>query len=372
MKIKLKIKLDNKGKPYKEKDLRWLFNQKSFYSNLNKFPTLSQFRELKKCLYYLNKGEYMKIDNFAKFISDGMKTKFLERQRYILNVKKSNGLLGTIVRYGLHNIDKQVKGFTSDNNPAKNHGGKYSSGSKNFIKYQGLTEEEKQQKINEVHSKISKSNKENGNNDCTLEYYLKRGYNENEAKRLLSERQSTFSLEKCIERYGEEGLIIFNQRQQKWQKTLQSKPKEELERINRDKGKGEHIGWSIDLIRKKNYWAKNTETILYYIKFYNSRDVFYKIGITSQGIISRWGSQSIFEVKNGLSYNVIYTEKMPYDKAFYKEQYILSKNNRVTKKYNHFSSTECFDEDILQNILKINKKDLENFTTNFKNKYGLK
>jgi hypothetical protein len=37
----------------------------------------------------------------------------------------------------------------------------------------------------------------------------------------LKERQATFSLKKCISKYGEiEGLKIFEDRQKKWQKTL--------------------------------------------------------------------------------------------------------------------------------------------------------
>lgn len=56
---------------------------------------------------------------------------------------------------------------------------------------------------------------------ANIQYWLNKGYSENEAKIKLSIRQSTFSLEKCIEKYGkEEGLIKFNERQIKWQKTL--------------------------------------------------------------------------------------------------------------------------------------------------------
>ena len=38
---------------------------------------------------------------------------------------------------------------------------------------------------------------------------------------MVSKRQQTFSLKTCIEKYGlEEGLVKFNERQIKWQKTL--------------------------------------------------------------------------------------------------------------------------------------------------------
>jgi hypothetical protein len=55
----------------------------------------------------------------------------------------------------------------------------------------------------------------------SLEYYLNKGYNEETAKEMLSERQKTFSKNICIKKYGEEeGIKIFNQRQEKWIKTL--------------------------------------------------------------------------------------------------------------------------------------------------------
>lgn len=57
-----------------------------------------------------------------------------------------------------------------------------------------------------------------------IEYYTRQGYSEEEAKKLRSERQKTFTLEKCIEKYGEEkGKEVFNKRQEKWQKTLNEK-----------------------------------------------------------------------------------------------------------------------------------------------------
>ena len=74
------------------------------------------------------------------------------------------------------------------------------------------------------------------------EYWLIRGYTEEQAEKEVSKMQSTFSLEKCIEKYGaEKGEEIWKLRQILWQKKLNDKPKEEIERINRAKmlhGKG--------------------------------------------------------------------------------------------------------------------------------------
>jgi hypothetical protein len=60
-----------------------------------------------------------------------------------------------------------------------------------------------------------------GSFDTTLEYYYNQGMTTDEAKLALRKRQSTFSLEKCIEKYGEvEGIKRFNERQEKWIKSL--------------------------------------------------------------------------------------------------------------------------------------------------------
>lgn len=53
------------------------------------------------------------------------------------------------------------------------------------------------------------------------------------AERLLNERQTTFSLDICISKYGEvEGRNIWKERQEKWISTLSDKPQEEIDRIN--------------------------------------------------------------------------------------------------------------------------------------------
>ena len=54
-----------------------------------------------------------------------------------------------------------------------------------------------------------------------VEYWLAKGYTKKEAKQLISESQKTFSLEKCIEKYGlEEGIKRFEKRQDKWIKSI--------------------------------------------------------------------------------------------------------------------------------------------------------
>lgn len=50
-----------------------------------------------------------------------------------------------------------------------------------------------------------------------IDYWLNLGYSSEEAKEKLSDRQRTFTLDKCIEKYGKErGEKIYAERQQKW------------------------------------------------------------------------------------------------------------------------------------------------------------
>lgn len=58
-----------------------------------------------------------------------------------------------------------------------------------------------------------------------IEYWLAKGFSPEEARQKLSERQTTFTLEKCIKKYGEEeGRKIYKDRQIKWQETLKKDP----------------------------------------------------------------------------------------------------------------------------------------------------
>lgn len=68
-----------------------------------------------------------------------------------------------------------------------------------------------------------------------IEYYLAKGLSIEEAQKALFERQSTFSKEKCIKRYGDKGEEIWKTRQDKWQKTLKEKSLNEIIEMNKKK-----------------------------------------------------------------------------------------------------------------------------------------
>ena len=126
-------------------------------------------------------------------------------------------------------LKEQSSRISGDKNPAYQHGGKFSALSDKFI-YASTTDK------SAVAAKISKANKENGNTTSTMAYWLKLGYTQDQATIKLSERQTTFSLDICITKHGlVEGTRKWNERQKKWQKSINSKPIEEIERINRAK-----------------------------------------------------------------------------------------------------------------------------------------
>lgn len=65
-----------------------------------------------------------------------------------------------------------------------------------------------------------------------IEYYLAKGMNQEEAENALKNRQRTFTLDKCIEKYGEkEGIIKYQNRQKKWHTALINK----FKKLNKNK-----------------------------------------------------------------------------------------------------------------------------------------
>jgi hypothetical protein len=91
-----------------------------------------------------------------------------------------------------------------------------------FYEGKGLTDDE-------ITSKIRKQQKyaasfvdyEKRLLPSNIEYWVNKGHGYIEAKQKVIERQTTFSREICIEKYGEiEGLKVFTERQNKWSKSL--------------------------------------------------------------------------------------------------------------------------------------------------------
>lgn len=107
--------------------------------------------------------------------------------------------------------------ISGEKNPGYQHNGTMSSFSRNFKQYNELTEDHKRQQISAQIAKANKSKRANNSYTTTLEYYTTRGFSVVEADILRKQRQSTFSLELCINKYGKEkGIECWINRQEKW------------------------------------------------------------------------------------------------------------------------------------------------------------
>lgn len=227
-------------------------------------------------------------------------------------------------------------------------------------------------KYGEIDGPIKYRERLEGINTVNINYWLKQGIPLDKAKLLQKERQATFTLEKCIKRHGlEDGTRIFNERQEKWQNTLNSKPQEEKDDINRRKGitpenmirkygrlEGiiKYNNWMKSLNKAqfsiKQFWQKDTPCVLYYIRFFNTETEFWKIGITTKNINTRFNFDNI-KIKNNLNYDIIFLHKDTAHNCLIKEQFILHTylSNRITVEYDDFKSTECFNENVLKDYI---------------------
>lgn len=147
----------------------------------------------------------------------------------------------------LKGCSERIKG---DKNPAYQHGGKFSPFSDKFVHADKIDKEE-------LFKKAAKSRLDNCNDNTKIEFYLKRGFNEEEAKQKLSERQTTFSKEICIEKYGEEeGVKIWKDRQERW---IKNNKKSNFGKIS------QKLFWELYYIIKHNFTIDD----IYFAQFDN-------------------------------------------------------------------------------------------------------
>lgn len=220
--------------------------------------TYTQCKEVKSVLNSMNVyNEKFFMECLYGLIAHGVNTRFLDRMRMLNNLKSSDTMAGKIINYGISEglrlYDIKCNNYSGENNPGYQHNGKFSPYSKKFIKYDDVDDVESIRK--EVFKKARKTCQDNNNDNTQLSYYLARGYDDVEARKMLNKRQTTFSKKRCIERHGEEkGLRVWQERQDKWQDTLTSKSQEEIDDINRRKfSGGGHSKISQELFNKLGY-----------------------------------------------------------------------------------------------------------------------
>ena len=122
----------------------------------------------------------------------------------VLPYKLSHPKLGNskelcTITFGNDEEGSKLYEIMKSSNPFTGHDKSLSPFSKDFVGYKGLSDKEKTQKIHEA-IKVDKKDKFKNQ----LGYWLKKGYMEEEAKNLVSDRQNTGSLQRFQERYGEE------------------------------------------------------------------------------------------------------------------------------------------------------------------------
>lgn len=233
------------------------------YETITKFPNGTDYVECKECGFRGNR-----IDRHIKAEHNMTVVEYCEKYHLskIDLFSKSSRERNSNAQKKLYE-NGRVSLFMTENNPSKGvacKNGRNSPYSMNFREYDGMTNEEKKEKIKLLKSQGVVKKKENHNDPLTVEYYIKRGYTRDEAEDMLANRQTTFSLDICIEKYGEEeGTKRWQERQEKWLASYNDKSDEEMERINRAKnfdGKGysnisQEVFW--DLYNKVKVDYKN-------------------------------------------------------------------------------------------------------------------
>lgn len=130
----------------------------------------------------------------------------------------------------------------------------------------------KKQRDNSEKMSINKKNnpeKYSASTNTKIGYWLNKGFDEETARKKISERQSTFSKKTCIEKYGEElGLIKFTERQKKWIKTLSQRNDYQLLQIS--KNSYDYVNKEFDeLVLRSGFLEKTKEMILNGLKCEN-------------------------------------------------------------------------------------------------------
>ena len=279
---------------------------------------------------------YKEIDNFSEqFI------KLFEYNQSSTN-PTANTLEKFIINYGItigtKKYNEKPKFKSGEDNPGFQHGGKLSPWSEKSVYHTPEVIIASKNKIIETKKDPSKRS------NTTKEFWQNKGYSESEAILKVKERQRTFSLKKCIEKYGViDGQKIFENRQKIWQETLNNKTDEEINRMNQLKGSGSGAGFVQQRIKNLPGFANKICT-LYYLRFFNHEIEFWKIGVTSQAIHTRFDNIK----RSKLKYEIIYEAISSYQKCFQQEQHILKKYkaNRVKIDYNNFSTYEAFSQDV--------------------------
>lgn len=241
-----------------------------------------------------------------------------------------------------------VKG---SNNPGYQHGGTLSPFSKKFVAYSHLTENEKETAIEKIaDDRSALIEAEPHRNPLRIEYYLHKGMSQAEAEQALTVRQTTFNLDICIEKHGVvEGTRIWQERQDKWQATLNSKPQDEIDEMNRKK---------TTLHNYAKFMNSDSPGTFYILQLPNDT---IKIGITSKNLKERFNVSHMVGVQ--VLYEFSHDLRICYQiESILKERYV---QNHIKKEeqLHEFGYTETFrgidPSEIISYVENASIKDIE-------------
>ena len=153
------------------------------------------------CTHGITSKEYKEMFPGAKMLPDNYKGGFRQSRGKHMKEEKYREM-----------FSKKISGQNNRNsksNTTEQERKERSPFTKEFYVKRNLPDENRVKFIDNV--------SQNRSYNTQLDYYLEKGFSEEESKILLKDRQTTFSLEKCIKRYGaEEGLKKWTNRQEKW------------------------------------------------------------------------------------------------------------------------------------------------------------
>jgi len=140
-----------------------------------------------------------------------------QSKEYIKSTSKNSGKHMQTDEYKKM-FSEMLKGEKNPNHKSKTteeERRKRSPFSKDFIGYENI--QNKENAVNEFKKEAIKDRL----STAQKEYWIKKGFTIEESEIKVSERQKTFTLEKCIQKYGEEeGKKVYIDRQNRWQKSL--------------------------------------------------------------------------------------------------------------------------------------------------------
>lgn len=181
-------------------------------------------------------------------------------------------------------------------------------------------------------------------NRLCVEYYQAKGLTEEEIAQQLKDNGRTFSLEMCQAKYGEDdGFVIWQERQKKWQQTLNEKSPEELKVIREKQG----------IMSGRKWDTLNVPGIFYIIQISSSK---LKIGITIRDIDKRYAASE-------LSNKRIHVHPVDDIQTAYAIEQSIKRNHLAEIKkadYGVFGWTEVLDaefDDVLNELTELINKD---------------